>query len=176
MCNYQNLYKKNKIISFMKDYKKITIFSSTLIILITLFTINIISYLFIDIEDAPFLIDFFIRYHILFMFLVTFLALIFGFISYIFMTKEVNTNKNQQEKIVQTILNLLEKEERNIIKYLIKNNGVATQYELTKIANTHKVKVHRILEKMIVNNILKKEKVGKINKIYLNREILFFNK
>jgi uncharacterized membrane protein len=36
-----------------------------------------------------------------------------------------------------------------------------------------KLKIHRCLEKLERKHIIKKEKLGKINKIYLNKEIKF---
>ncbi len=156
----------------MNDDKKLFIFLISLIILFSVFTLTMLSYFFIGSNSDYFLINFFVKYHFLFMFICTILALFFGFISYYFIAKNFNSSKKIQLSYLNDILNLLENDEKNILEYLIKNGGSASQYELVKISNSHKVRVHRIIEKFENNQIIEKQKVGKINKIYLNKKYL----
>lgn len=152
----------------MSERNKLFVFLISLIVLIIIFTLTMLSYFFIGYDSQNYLVSIFVKYHFLFMLVSNILALIFGFISYLFLAKNFDINKEKEKKYLNNILNILEKEEKNIIEYLIKNNGVATQYELVKISKTNKVKVHRIIEKLEKKGVIEKQKIGKINKIYLS--------
>lgn len=97
-------------------------------------------------------------------------GLIFGSVSHIIFNRDLEKNKEEILETINLLMNLVNYEDKKIINYLKNNNGISTQYELTKISGLTKLKVHRSIEKLEKNNILKKEKLGKINKIYLNKK------
>jgi predicted nucleotidyltransferase component of viral defense system len=77
----------------------------------------------------------------------------------------IKTNQKRETQIKTRVIPIIE--ERKIIEFLMKNNNSCTQYELTKIEGMTKLKVHRGLEKLEQKSVISKEKLGKINKIYL---------
>lgn len=139
-------------------------------IFIIILTLTIISYFFISANSAPFILTFFVKYHVFFMITIAIFGLIFGSFSHILFSRDLEKNKEELSETINLLMNLLNYEDKKIINYLRDNNGVSTQYELTKISGLTKLKVHRSIEKLEKNNILRKEKLGKINKIYLSKK------
>ena len=152
----------------MKKVVKDVIYFSVMSLFFILLSLTVVSFYFIGIEEVPYIIDIFVKYHVLFMFLNAILGLVFGFLSYFFLNAKINKNKKEMKHTISILLDLLQSEEKKIISFLLNNKGVATQYELTKIENMTKLKVHRCLEKLERKNIITKEKLGKINKIYFS--------
>ena len=58
-----------------------------------------------------------------------------------------------------------------MIETLLENGGKVQQYELSRLPNLNKVKTHRILLNLEQKRIIHKEKLGKINKIVLDKEL-----
>ena len=53
----------------------------------------------------------------------------------------------------------------------MENNGKVQQYELSRLPDLNKLKTHRILLNLEQKGIIRKEKLGKINKIVLDKEL-----
>ena len=58
-----------------------------------------------------------------------------------------------------------------VVEILMENEGKVQQYELSHLPNLNKVKTHRILVNLEQKGIISKERLGKINKIVLNKEL-----
>ena len=65
----------------------------------------------------------------------------------------------------------LNSDEKKVIEMLLENNGKVPQYELSHLPNLNKLKTHRILLNLELKGIIHKERIGKINKIILNKEL-----
>lgn len=105
------------------------------------------------------------------MFFIAIFGVIFGSITQIMTSKKIESSKKDLNILKNHFRNSLTNDERKIVDYLIKNNGICSQYELTKLENLNKLKVSRLLIDMEKKKILSKEKIGKINKIFLDREL-----
>lgn len=147
------------------------IFYSTLIIFIIILTMTILSFYFLDSQNIPSYLFFFVEYHVLFMISIGILGIIFGSYTQIISNKKIEKNQEEIEEIKKLFQKSLNPYHLKILKYLKNNNGVSTQYELTKLNGLNKLKVSRILEELNKQNLIKKEKVGKINKIYLSKKL-----
>ncbi len=147
------------------------IYFIVMILFFVLLSMTIVSFYFIGKTDTPSFIKFFVNYHVLFMFLDSIVGLLFGALSYFFLNRRMDIKKDELNKNIELLLKLINTDEKKIIKYLSKNNNKASQYELTKIEGMTKLKVHRSLEKLELNRIVKKEKLGKVNNIYLNLKL-----
>jgi len=66
----------------------------------------------------------------------------------------------------RVVLDMLQFEEKNIIKKIIENKGEITQSRLSSLFG--KVKTFRVLESLRRRGIITKESYGKTNKIKLN--------
>ena len=81
----------------------------------------------------------------------------------------------KKEKILiqntQVIMQLLEHEERKVIKKIVENNGKIQQIEITYMEGFTKVRAHRIIESLVQKGILSKEKLGKMRLIKMNPDL-----
>ena len=90
-----------------------------------------------------------------------------GFIVYYFIQEEKKGKTNKK-----AVLKLLNEQERKIVEKLIKEKGKVNQSELVYLEGLTKLKVHRLLENLKKRGVIEKERVGKINIIRLNKDIL----
>jgi DNA-binding transcriptional ArsR family regulator len=105
-----------------------------------------------------------------------FFGLFVGLLIYYLLSDEI-TKKDKNINIKnKTILNLLSDHEKKIIEKILENDGKIRQYELTYIEGISKVKVHRLILKLEENGIIKKEKIGKVNNLVLDKDIYYMLK
>lgn len=154
----------------MNDQIRTFIYLMSLGIFVILFSLTILSFYFISQEDVPLFLSFFVKYHVAFMFVVAISALMFGAISQIYLNRTLIRNKTENKEAFRSFLQLLNEEEKRIILFLLDNNYSCTQYELSKMENMNKIKVHRSLEKLARRGIIRKQNLGKINKVYLEEK------
>jgi len=105
-----------------------------------------------------------------------FLGLFVGILTYYIMSEKIYKTELKIKSKNKIILNLLSNTEKKIIEKILENDGRIRQYELTYIEGLSKIKVHRIIQNLEDNNIIKKEKLGKVNNIVLNKELYYLLK
>jgi uncharacterized membrane protein len=69
------------------------------------------------------------------------------------------------------ILRFLSYGERKVIEKLIEKKGVVLQAELSRIEGMNKLKTHRAVQELLKKDLVRKEKIGKTFKIYLNEDV-----
>ena len=69
------------------------------------------------------------------------------------------------------ILRFLSYGERKVIEKLIEKRGVILQAELSRIEGMNKLKAHRAVQELLKKGLVRKEKIGKTFKIYLNEDV-----
>jgi uncharacterized membrane protein len=69
------------------------------------------------------------------------------------------------------ILRFLSYGERKVIEKLIEKRGVTLQAELSRIEGMNKLKAHRAVQELLKKGLVRKEKIGKTFKIYLNEDV-----
>lgn len=102
---------------------------------------------------------------------IAFIGLLVGTIVYYIMSDKVIQQEQSLKKNTKIILNFLTSQEKKVIETLMENDGKVQQYELSHLPNLNKVKTHRILFNLEQKGVIRKEKLGKINKIVLNKEL-----
>ncbi len=102
---------------------------------------------------------------------VAFISLLIGTIVYYIMSDKVIKKEQSLKKNTKIILNFLTSQEKKVIETLIENGGKVQQYELSHLPNLNKLKTHRILANLEQKGVIHKERLGKINKIVLNKEL-----
>ena len=95
--------------------------------------------------------------------------LIGSFVYYATFPKIMESEKKLAEDAL-VILDMLQLDERNIIKKIIENKGQITQSKLS--SSFGKVKTFRVLESLKRRGIITKESYGKTNKIILNDKFM----
>ena len=78
---------------------------------------------------------------------------------------------NPNDDIKDTILNLLNQNERRIVKQLIDNHGVCLQSDISKMNDMGKVKAHRYIQNLSKMGIITIERYGNTNKIKISQNI-----
>lgn len=156
----------------MKDsFKQIGYVTLLIMFMIVLFS-TIISFNYMNTsQNIPSYLFIFVEYHTFFMFFIAIFGIVFGIVTQIITSKKIESDKKKLEILLTHFNNSLTKDEKKIIEYLVKNNGSSTQYELTKLENMNKLKVSRLLIEMEVKQFISKDKIGKINKIFLDKEL-----
>jgi len=105
-----------------------------------------------------------------------FFGMFVGLLIYYLLSEEINQKEKNINVKSKTILNLLTKDEKKIIEKILENDGKVRQYELTYIDGLSKIKVHRLILKLEENGIIKKEKLGKVNNLILDKDIYYLLK
>jgi len=99
------------------------------------------------------------------------LGLFTGSIAFYLIISQHIKEKKTMTKNLSFTLKFLETHERLIIKELIKHKGRISQSQLQTITRLHRVKIHRILEKLLAKGIIKKSSKGQTNVIQLAEEL-----
>lgn len=84
-------------------------------------------------------------------------------------TRKVERIEVKPEK--ESVLSLLEKDERKIVSCIIDEGGRVLQSELSHLEGIGKVKAHRLLERLERRGVIQKESHGKTNLVKLSKEI-----
>lgn len=142
--------------------------SFIIVLFLTILSFNYIG----EPEDTPFYLIFFVEYHSFFMFFIAIFGVVFGSVTQLITSNEIEFNKKSLIRLREHFENSIVEEEKRIIDYLITNKGICTQYELTKLQNLNKLKVSRLLIDMENKKLIKKEKIGKINKVFLDKDLI----
>jgi hypothetical protein len=102
------------------------------------------------------------------------LGVFIGSLTYYLMFIRLEESKGKCSEIVYGMLEMLQPDEREVIKKIIENKGEILQSKLSSLFG--KVKTFRVIESLVRRGIVLKESYGKTNKIRLNekfKEILF---
>ncbi|MBT4539374.1 hypothetical protein HOC32_03760, partial [Candidatus Woesearchaeota archaeon] len=86
--------------------------------------------------------------------------------------KEIKKSKKETKSLLETLFLFLSSEEKEIIDFLIKNEGKTSQAEISRLPNLNRVKAYRSLQRMQEKDIIEIIPHGKIRKIYLKNNIL----
>ncbi len=95
------------------------------------------------------------------------LGLFVGLSTYYVISNNYLKEKKELEKNLIKFLDILEIENKDILKKIIDNGGEINQNSLSKSLNINKVKMSRIVSKMEQKGILRKVKNGMTNKLIL---------
>ena len=102
------------------------------------------------------------------------LGVFIGSLTYYLTFIKIEESKEKRSEIVSSMLEILQSDEREVIKMLVENKGEILQSKLSRALG--KVKAFRIIESLMRRGVVVKEPYGKTNKIKLNekfKDILF---
>lgn len=102
------------------------------------------------------------------------LGVFIGSLIYYLMFIKLEKSEEKHSEIVNILLEMLQADEREVIKKIIENKGEILQSKLSALFG--KVKTFRVIESLVKRGIVLKESYGKTNKIKLNekfKEILY---
>ena len=149
------------------------IFFSVLSIFIIVIVLTMLSVYYIGSNHTiPNYLFIFVEYHIFFMFFIAIFGVVFGILTQSITSKKIESNEKKFEKLKKYFLKSVSYDEKKVIDYLLINNGVCTQYELTKLEGLNKLKISRMLIELEKKKFVIKKSIGKINKIYLCEDLV----
>jgi len=99
------------------------------------------------------------------------LGLFVGSATYYILSNSFIREKKEIEANLLKFLDILDENDKKVLMCLIENKGEISQSKLTKILESNKVKISRIVAKMEEKGLIKKEKNGMTNKLILNDEL-----
>ena len=98
------------------------------------------------------------------------LSIIFiGGLIYFLLSLQIERKENIISKNMEVLYSILDKDEQNLLNFLIKNNGEINQKDLAK--KIGKLKAHRVIKKLEQKKIITIIKQGKNNLIKLKDEL-----
>jgi len=98
------------------------------------------------------------------------LSIIFiGGLVYFLLSLQIERKEKIINKNMEVLYSILDKDEQNLLDFLIKNNGEINQNDLAK--KIGKLKAHRIIKKLKLKQIINIIKKGKNNLIKLKTEL-----
>ena len=117
-------------------------------------------------------LSFAVKHHTAIMAGLVALSVIFGFVSSQIFYAELQRKKQDSKNILAVVLLFLSREEREIVNFLVKCQGMTTQAEIARLPHMNRVKAHRSLQKMHQKQIIDLVAHGKIRKVHLKENIL----
>lgn len=99
------------------------------------------------------------------------IGIVVGALVFFFMTTKLEDKKKDIEKITQTLIQFLNKDEKLVVQKILENKGHALQSEISRIEGIGKLKSHRILQRLSDRGVIQSESYGKTNQIKLAKNI-----
>ena len=111
--------------------------------------------------------------HIFYLIPITsFVGILIGMFVYYMLAEKVKQQDKYLKHNTGIILKLLSGHERKVIENLLNNGGKSNQYELSHLPGMNKFKAHRILDNLQKKGIVTKTRVGKVNRVLLDKELM----
>lgn len=102
--------------------------------------------------------------------LLAILGLFVGSLLAYFITVNTLKQKIALKELVRLSFKFLELDEQKVVDALFTHDGRLPQARFEKLTGLHKVKIHRILERLEVKGVLKRVSNGKTNEVVLDKE------
>ena len=154
----------------LRLYKNIG-FGILTILLILCTVIAILTYLGRDSNTTSHLFMLAIQHHLEIMVLLIVISITFGFVWSSIAIGEAEKQKKDNRKILEIVLLFLNNEEKQIIDFLIKQEGNTSQAEISRLPNMGRVKAYRSLRKMEEKRLVDIVSHGKVRKVSLKENI-----
>jgi len=121
--------------------------------------------------SSPLLL-FFVRNHIIVMLVSIFVALIFGFVWSQVLASELKKQRKESKEYLNAALQFMEPAERQVVEFLIKKNGLATQADVSRLQGMSRVKAHRVVQDLQSRNLIEIVPHGKVRELRLKQNII----
>jgi len=142
----------------------IAIFAGFLLLVIAM----LLSYILASVRqfDNP-LVSLLSQFHLELMVLVSILGIVVGATMYFLMHERVETKTKEAAVNANLLLTFLSREEREVVELLVKSEGHTTQSQVSRLDGMSRLKAHRVVQRLSEKNIVRIEKLGKINQLWL---------
>lgn len=117
------------------------------------------------------MLDYLVNHHTYIMFFLIILATGFGFFWSNISIVELEKQRKGSKQILDVIMLFLNKEEKEIIKFLVKEAGESNQAEIARLPGLNNVKAYRSVQKMQEKNLVDVQAHGKLRKVMIKDNI-----
>lgn len=100
-----------------------------------------------------------------------FFGLAVGALIYYLVEGDIERKDKTIKHNYEVIFQLLNPDERKVIRKIVENQGKLQQIEITYMEGFTKVKAHRVIESLVQKGILTKETLGKMRLIKMNNDL-----
>jgi len=155
----------------VKIYKYISIGFSVIVVSLAI-VIYLVTYIHQDFTSKNPLIFWTVENHLL---ITIGLIILSGFIGYLSSTviyRQVTKTKKESYKLLEMLLIFLNKDEKEIINFLVQNKGIIGQADISRLPGMNRVKAFRSLQKMQEKSLIDITAHGKVRKVLLKENIL----
>ena len=155
----------------VKIYKYISIGFSVIVVSLAI-VIYLVTYIHQDFTSKNPLIFWTVENHLL---ITIGLIILSGFIGYLSSTviyRQVTKTKKESQKLLEMLLLFLNKDEKEIINFLVQNKGIIGQADISRLPGMNRVKAFRSLQKMQEKSLIDITAHGKVRKVLLKENIL----
>lgn len=109
--------------------------------------------------------------HLEMMALVSVLGIVVGATMYFLMSERVEVKAKEAAGNAKLLLSFLNSDERSVVELLLKSDGHTTQSEISHLEGMTRLRAHRTVQKLSDKGIVRIEKLGKINQLWLAKSI-----
>jgi uncharacterized membrane protein len=116
-------------------------------------------------------IRFAVNYHVIIMLLLMLVSVVYGVLWSVVSYSWMRRKSLQTKSILDIVVLFLQPEEREILDYLVRSDGVSTQADVARLPGMNRVKAHRALQRMQQKSIINIIPHGKVRKIQLRGDV-----
>lgn len=113
------------------------------------------------------IIGFLFEHHSEMMVATSVLGIIVGASVYFLMSEQVEVVKQESQINAELLLSFLSHDERAVVELLKDSEGHTTQAQLSKLPNMSRLKAHRVVLRLAERKIIRIEKLGLTNQLWL---------
>ncbi|MFH0971414.1 MAG: hypothetical protein V1835_02495 [Candidatus Micrarchaeota archaeon] len=110
-------------------------------------------------------------FHVELMLLLAMVGVIVGAAVFYLLSEKVEKKGLEAKAVAELVLRFMDKDERLVIKELLRNNGKIMQVEISRFEGMTRLKAHRIVGKLESMGIIDVQKSGKMKIIHLKEEL-----
>ncbi|MFH1443047.1 MAG: hypothetical protein ABIG96_03350 [Candidatus Micrarchaeota archaeon] len=110
-------------------------------------------------------------FHVELMVLLAIVGVIVGAAVFYLLGEKVEKKGLEAKAVAELVLRFMDKEEKQVIKELLRNNGKILQAEISRLDGMTRLKAHRIVAKLESMGIIDVQKSGKMRVVHLKEEL-----
>ena len=151
-------------------YKKVSLVFLVIILSIASL-VTFVTYIHKDMTSADPLVFWTVENHLIITIALIFISIVLGYGLSAIAYNELRKSRRASKNLLDVFFLFLNKDEREILKYLVKNKKIANQADISRLPDKNRVKAFRSLQKMKENNLIDISAHGKIRKISLKNNV-----
>jgi uncharacterized membrane protein len=120
---------------------------------------------------APEFVELLYRFHFELMIIVSVLGVFVGAATYFLLYEKAETASKEAVWNAELLLSFLNADERAVVEALAKSDGHTTQAQISRMEGMTRLRAHRVVLKLAEKKIIRIEKLGKTNQLWLAKPI-----